>query len=231
MKIIKFRIRANYPNYFMVKKYAEEGRTIFNRNVDDKENQLRGNKPGTIRYLLDGDIEGKSPVREFPPRWYDMYYLMKIHDDKQEQYIIWLLIEWMDDQGIANGRFSIAERNDALFQLEKKRTEFREECIYYVKSNPLVNNTYLITSLTDGTYTDEEISHKGRMLLDLTRDCFPVPDFCILTAATFNQPDKLSTLLEEAIHNLEIMTNYQLGDCHNPLVFAIRCAMPQYIPD
>lgn len=230
MKIIKFRIRASYPNYFMVKKYAEEGRDVFNRNVDDKQNLLRGNKPGTIRYLLEGDIEGQNPVREFPPRWYDMYYLLKSRDDKQEQYIMWLLMEWMGDQGIANGLFTATEHDEALSSLETERNNFRKECIDYVASNPLVNNTYLITSLTDGDYNDEEISYKGRMLLDLTRDCFPVPDFCILTAAAFNQPEMLPTLLEDAIRNLEIMTNYQLGDSHNPLVFAIRCAMPQYIP-
>ncbi len=68
------------------------------------------------------------------------------------------------------------------------------------------------------------------MLLDLTRNCYPVPDFVILTAKSFNNPEGLPELLEKAIKNLEIMTNCRLGDVRNPLVFAIRCAMPQYIP-
>ena len=68
------------------------------------------------------------------------------------------------------------------------------------------------------------------MLLDLTRNCYPVPDFVILTAKSFNNPEGLPELLEKAIKDLEIMTNCRLGDVRNPLVFAIRCAMPQYIP-
>ena len=68
------------------------------------------------------------------------------------------------------------------------------------------------------------------MLLDLTRDCYPVPDFCILTASSFPREDLFEGLLEKAIRTLEIMTSSSLGDSQNPLVFAIRCAMPQYIP-
>ena len=96
--------------------------------------------------------------------------------------------------------------------------------------HPLYHSDELITTLVDGEFTDEQISYKGRMLLDLTRNCYPVPDFCILTAKAFEQPDRLESLLEQAIHNLEVMTSYKLGSSHSPLVFAIRCAMPQYIP-
>ena len=68
------------------------------------------------------------------------------------------------------------------------------------------------------------------MLLDLTRNSYPVPDFVILTAKSFNHPEHLERDARKAIHNLEIMTNCRLGDSRTPLVFAIRCAMPQYIP-
>ena len=86
-----FLIRASYPNYFMVKKYAEMGREIFNRNIEDRDNLLKGNKPGTVIYQL----EGESPdIRhEFPPRWYDMYYLMRQRDKKQRHYLEMLLEE------------------------------------------------------------------------------------------------------------------------------------------
>ena len=42
MNISKFLIRASYPNYFMVKLYADCGRYIF-----EKQNEREGNKPGT----------------------------------------------------------------------------------------------------------------------------------------------------------------------------------------
>ncbi len=57
-----------------------------------------------------------------------------------------------------------------------------------------------------------------------------MPDFVILTAQLFRHPERLEERLAMAIKNLEIMTRLHLGDDDHPLVFAIRCAMPQYIP-
>lgn len=218
-----FLIRASYPNYFMVKKYADMGREVFNRNIDDKDNTLKGNKPGTVIYTLQGD----SGQHEFPPRWYDMYYLMRQRGDAQKHYLEMLLLEHFGPSLCDNGAAPAATKID---ELEKIRQEFRQECKDYVAQHPLYNSDELITTLVDGDFTDEQISYKGRMLLDLTRNCYPVPDFCILTAKAFEQPERLEELLEQAIHNLEVMTSYKLGSSHSPLVFAIRCAMPQYIP-
>lgn len=210
--ITDFLIRASYPNYFMVKKYAEMGRDIFNRNVEDKDNLLKGNKPGTVIYSLSGDPNHY----EIPPRWYDMYYLMRSNEEEQRNLLELLLRE--------------KELKAPIPELEQIRDQLRQDCIDYVSANPLTNNKELITTLVDGDFNDEQISYKGRMLLDLTRNCYPVPDFCILTADAFSQPERLEELLEVAIRNLEIMTATQLGSDRDPLVFAIRCAMPQYIP-
>lgn len=218
-----FLIRASYPNYFMVKKYADMGREVFNRNIDDKDNTLKGNKPGTVIYTLQGD----SVQHEFPPRWYDMYYLMRQRGDAQKHYLEMLLLEHFGPSLCDTGAAPAATKID---ELEKIREDFRQECKDYVAQHPLYNSDELITTLVDGDFTDEQISYKGRMLLDLTRNCYPVPDFCILTAKAFEQPERLEELLEQAIHNLEVMTSYKLGSSHSPLVFAIRCAMPQYIP-
>ena len=218
-----FLIRASYPNYFMVKKYADMGREVFNRNIDDKDNTLKGNKPGTVIYTLQGD----SGQHEFPPRWYDMYYLMRQRGDAQKHYLEMLLLEHFGPSLCDNGAAPAATKID---ELEKIREDFRQQCKDYVAQHPLYNSDELITTLVDGDFTDEQISYKGRMLLDLTRNCYPVPDFCILTAKAFEQPERLEELLEQAIHNLEVMTSYKLGSSHSPLVFAIRCAMPQYIP-
>ena len=214
MKITRFRIRASYPNFFMVNLYAREGREIFNHDSEDPENQLEGNKPGTVIYRLEGDK--KDTVREFPPRWYDMYCLLKLSVDERRRYIEMLLEE--------------KETGSPCEQLEQKRTDFREECRQYIAQHPLKDNEYLITTLSEGNFTDEGISYKGRMLMDLTRNSYPVPDFCILTSKLFHMPELLPEMVETAISNLETMANCRLGDSHNPLVFAIRCAMPQYIP-
>ena len=68
MNISKFLIRASYPNYFMVKLYADCGRDIF-----EKQNEREGNKPGTVIYTLDDD----DTKHEIAPRWYDIFYLLK----------------------------------------------------------------------------------------------------------------------------------------------------------
>ena len=207
---MKFLIRASYPNYYMTTLYAREGRAPFDFDNESPNNPLPGNKPGTVIYE---DEAGKR--REYPPRWYDMYYLLKHSGVTQERYLKMLLDE-------ADG--------NTIDELEELRNSFREECKTYVATNLLVDSIDLITTLSDGSYTDQEISHKGHMLLDLTRDCYPVPDFCILTAESFPKNDQFQGILNKAIRNLEIMTASRLGDDQNPLVFAIRCAMPQYIP-
>ena len=211
MKVSSFRIRASYPNFYMVNIFAREGEEVFNHDSEDPENRLEGNKPGTVIYRLEGD----DTVREFPPRWYDMYCLLKAPVEDRRHYLEMLLQE---------------HAGEACVELKNRRKAFREECQHYIASHPLTENDYLITTLTEGAFTDEGISNKGRMLLDLTKNCYPVPDFCILTSNSFNQPELLPQLLEAAIGNLETMTSCQLGGSHNPLVFAIRCAMPQYIP-
>ena len=213
MRVKSFRIRASYPNFYMVALYAREGREIFNHDSEDPSNVLEGNKPGTVIYTLEND--SSSAQLEFPPRWYDMYRMLKLSGKNRKHYLEMLLDE------------NAGHPND---ELEQSRNIFRKECIDYVANHPLKDSDELVTTLSTGEYTDEGISYKGRMLMDLTRNCYPVPDFCILTSKAFNKPDKLPALLEQAIGNLETMTNCKLGDSHNPLVFAIRCAMPQYIP-
>ena len=213
MKVGSIRIRASYPNYFMVNLFAREGEEVFNHDSEDPENQLEGNKPGTVIYRLEG--EPKELLHEFPPRWYDMYSLLKCTTDERRHYLEMLLKE---------------HEGEACAELVRRREDFREECRQYIATHPLTENEYLMTTLTEGSFTDEEISYKGRMLIDLTRNSYPVPDFCILTSKLFNKEECLPTVVEEAISNLETMTNCRLGDDHTPLVFAIRCAMPQYIP-
>lgn len=212
---MEIEIRASYPNYHMVRRYALQGPEVFNRDVDDVENTLEGNKPGTVVYSYTPG--GKQ--HEFPPRWYDMYLLLKARGQEKECFLRLLLAE---HEGTATP--------DQLQSLSKIRQAFRETIIRYVADHPIPDNEELITPLSDRHFTDDEISHKGRMLVELTQNCYPVPDFVILTAECFKHPEHLKERLHQAIHYLEVMTNQKLGDSDRPLVFAIRCAMPQYIP-
>ncbi|MBR1850044.1 MAG: hypothetical protein IJ789_01580 [Bacteroidales bacterium] len=224
MTIDSFRIRASYPNFYMVRLYAQNGREIFNHDSEDPGNRLEGNKPGTIVYTL---AEKPGQHFEFPPRWYDMYCLLKLHSVDQPGFIELLLTERFGPDGYDHGQ---PQPGGVIDQLEAIRDNFWQQCRDFVESHPLVENEELITTLTDGDFSVDNISNKGRMLIDLTRNCYPVPDFCILTAAASNHEERLPKLLEAAISNLEVMTGCRLGDGRKPLVFAIRCAMPQYIP-
>ena len=207
------KIRASYPNYHMVCRFAQSGPEIFNCDVDDVNNTLEGNKPGTVIY------DTPDGPKEFPPRWYDMYRLLKYHSREKADFLKLLLAE----------RDATASEPQ-LFRLQAIRHSFRKKLIDYVATHPLTHNDQVVTPLSDGEFTDEQISYKGRMLLELTRSCYPVPDFVILTAEAFKHPENLERNLEDAIRNLEYMTDSTLGSPSKPLVFAIRCAMPQYIP-
>ncbi len=212
---MKILIRASYPNYQMIRRYAESGPDVFNWNVDDLNNVLEGNKPGTVIYSFDGETQ----QHEFPPRWYDMFLLLRMNAEGKEQFLRLLLAE---KEGSATPQ--------QLQLLEQKRSSFRKEIISYVESHPLHEDEEIITALSQRDFTIDEISYKGKMLLDLTKNCYPVPDFVILTAQSFRHPEHLEETLAKAINNLQVMIGPDLNHEPNPLVIAIRCAMPQYIP-
>ena len=109
---MKILIRASYPNYQMVRRYALCGPEVFNCDVDDVSNTLEGNKPGTVIYTLDGE----TTPREIPPRWYDMYLLLKTRGEQKEHYL----------------RLLLAERDNTatpeqLAELASHRKHFRQE--------------------------------------------------------------------------------------------------------
>ena len=131
-----FIIRASYPNYYMVKKYADEGREIFNRNIEDKDNVLEGNKPGTVIYHLDGDPER----HEFPPRWYDMYYLLRLRGDRQRHYLEMLLKERFGDAMCDEGK-EPGQHPHPIAELEEMRNTFRNVCRRYVAIHPLYHSS------------------------------------------------------------------------------------------
>ena len=190
-------IRASYPNYHMVCRYVECGPEVFNCDVDDVRNTLEGNKPGTVIF----DLDDGSGSREFPPRWYDMYLLLKTQPDRKKE-LLRLMVDEHD--GTASG--------EQLKHLAHARSLFRQELVDYVAAHPLYEDDELITPLSNRSFTDDQVSYKGRMLLELTQNCYPVPDFVILTAESFKHPEHLEDKLELAIRNLEYMNFSRLGD-------------------
>lgn len=90
---------------------------------------------------------------------------------------------------------------------------------------------FVVPSTSCEAHSEQAISHKGFILLKLSQLGYPVPDFVILTSQAYTDRTKhLEEHLSDAIKQLEILTMQSLGDSEDPLVFAIRCAMPHYIP-
>lgn len=117
----------------------------------------------------------------------------------------------------------------------KKLDELTNQNIRELKSKldtaGLVENRFAVPSSSDESYPASRISHKGIILLKLSRLGYPVPDFVILTADTYTGWEtNWENYLETALGNLERLTGQKLGTSDDPLIFAIRCAMPEYIP-
>ncbi len=208
MKIKNFKIRASYPNFFMLNLYMKQNRFIF-----EKENEREGNKPGTVIYQLEND----ENLYEIAPKWYDIYYLLTKNNDEEIKHFISLLIEERDND------------NSHEEELESLRNTLYEDCVKYVKENCLYEDERIVTTVTPYNFSEVVISNKGKMLMELTKQCYAVPDFCIISSNAFQDEDQ-EILLRKAIHNLEVMTKSKFGSEEEPLVFALRSAMPQYIP-
>ena len=92
-------------------------------------------------------------------------------------------------------------------------------------------NEFVVPCTSSQPHSERDISQKGSILLKLSQLGYPVPDFVVLTAdAYISRAQHFEEYLSDAIQQLEILTMQGLGNCRNPLVFAIRCATTHYIP-
>jgi hypothetical protein len=95
---------------------------------------------------------------------------------------------------------------------------------------PPSETRYVVPCTSPEPHTIVDISQKGLVLLKLSQQGYPVPDFVVLTAEAYlDRSDNLDRHLGDAIAQLEVLTmkSLQAGD---PLAFAMRCATPSYIP-
>ncbi len=95
----------------------------------------------------------------------------------------------------------------------------------------LVEDPYVVPSTSRMPADPARLSQKGASLLALSQEGYPVPDFCVLTSEAHDLPaadrERLTAM---ALRNLERMTRRGLNSPTHPLVFAMRYAMPDYIP-
>jgi len=92
-------------------------------------------------------------------------------------------------------------------------------------------NEFVVPCTSSQAHSEQDISQKGFILLKLSQLGYPVPDFVVLTSRAYtHRAQHFEEHLCDAIRELEILTMQGLGNCGNPLVLAIRCATPRYIP-
>jgi hypothetical protein len=95
----------------------------------------------------------------------------------------------------------------------------------------LADNEYVIPYTSSGRFTEAEVSHKGSILLGLSQKGFATADFTLLSASASElPPGRFDQCVRDAIADLEILSGRQLGNADNPLLIALRSAMPTYIP-
>jgi hypothetical protein len=96
---------------------------------------------------------------------------------------------------------------------------------------PYAENAFIIPCTSREQHSEELVSNKGATLLQLSRQGYPVPDFIILNSAFYHlHENQRLQALQQAVAFLERLTFQEYGASDFPLLIALRCAMPGYMP-
>ncbi len=187
-------------------------------NLDHRKTGKRferppGHLPAEIDYLApDGTIHSLS-VRD-----YDVRLLDRIAEGEAIRHLELIL--------------QARQGHSASSQELKRRTrEIHEKISPRFAGGRLIETDEVIPYTTSNEFNDTEISNKGSILLRLSRHGFATADFCALSSrACLLNPADLKDRLHDTIRNLEILSGRKLEDPGNPLLIAMRSAMPEYLP-
>ena len=126
-----------------------------------------------------------------------------------------------------------ARRGDAEAARElNRRTEALGQSISgRFAGHALVEDAVVVPYTSSGTFGEDQISHKGSILMALSRRGFATADFNLLSAQAFGLPPaERERAVREVVGNLEVLTGRRLGDPGHPLLIAMRSAVSEYIP-
>jgi hypothetical protein len=95
----------------------------------------------------------------------------------------------------------------------------------------LVEDDCVVPYTSTRVLDEEQASDKGAVLLNLTRLGFATPDFNLLTASAYDVDEgRQRQCIRDGIGNLERLSGRRFGDPDNPLLIAMRSALPRYLP-
>jgi hypothetical protein len=210
-EVLSFRARGFYPNLrcLLADLSEQAGRHAAHSRL-----------PGDLASVVECEVlqDGRKRSIELPVRAADLLALR--HSDQREalRHLSLVLRAQQGDE---------VSRNELRSAAEKRLRKLQDR---FDRLEPL-GDRYLVLSSSQGTYSGETVSHKGSMLLRLSQLGYPVPDFVILTAEAYPESeDRLEQHVGRAVEALEGLVGRRLGAPTEPLVLAMRCAMPAYYP-
>lgn len=204
----EFRLRAYYPNYYSVQQ-------VLSHPFDEG---VAGGPPGFLMPELEFKNQGAQTFQSLPLRNIDVSILCHFDREQALQYLDLLIT-------------SFNENADARIKREFLSNQYLKSLQSKFGSLHFIENDSVVPAATTYPYDELLLSQKGKVLLDLYQEGYPVPDFCVLTSQSYQLNARLrEACLQAAISNLEKMTGEKLGDPDHALVFAMRSATPHYIP-
>ena len=207
-EILDFRVRGHYPNQ----------RSLWS-NLDART--LRAKKgtklPGYLPPVAEYRRSGAGETLGVTIRDIDLPLLCQ-GDSGRSKYHLKLIL-----QAREGDRRAEDELNDSL------RSHFSALGLRYDPAS-IVEDRYLVPSTSSADYPVETVSHKRSILLKLSQLGYPVPDFAIMTSAAFQDRARFEERLFDTVDNLQRLTCQAFGSQTDPLVFALRCATPLYVP-
>lgn len=202
----KFRLRGLYPNYFAV-------RQILSGSVN--------------RNSLIPDPHFPMPELEFRNPGDKGFTSLNINNTD-----VFILCQHNRAEALLYlDLLTAVDSPESSGEKERMKAEFLNNLKIQYGNSDFVENDSVVPASTTKLYDEIRLSQKGKVLLDLYQEGYPVPDFCILTSRSYQlDVEEREDCLKSAIENLQKMTGEKLGDPDNALVFAMRSATPYYIP-
>lgn len=209
-RIVNLRVCGDYPNRNTL--LRRRGHMLFGESIESWR-RSKGYTPATCEYELSDGEQGIIRVREA-----DIPLLCLNDRDAARRHLALILAA---REGLKGAAASLDET------LENYYRELTQKTL----PEPCPEDSYVVPSTSKLPHEPIHVSDKGSTLLRLTQQGYPVPDFVILTSAAYLEWEQLKDeLLHRVLSDLEALTCQKLSAPHDPLIFAIRVAMPQYAP-
>jgi len=172
-----------------------------------------GYTPPEIDYLTSDGASRTIAVRD-----YDVRYLDRVSARQALEHLNLIHLARRGHSGAAG-------------ELDRRTAETRDRIGARFAGAEIAENEHVIPYTTSASLPETQVSHKGSILLELSRQGFATADFTLLGAGVYSLPPaEREERLWEAIRNLEILCGRKYNDPQNPLLIAMRSAMPAYIP-